>query len=179
MRTITRVPVRFTMACVLLLSTTTSLAAESAPPVPTPSARDIPNPTGELGLREAVAAALVGSPELAAFSYDVRGSDLPRNATLGLYWAAGERFEDILGPAIFSLPTERAVGGHGPIGVDRSILDLTPRPQGTTHLLLALDPPDANLPVGEIAELSESNNVLAIPVLPPVVIDLRIDAASD
>jgi len=63
------------MACALLLSTSTSAHAESPPPVPTPSARDAPNPTGELGLREAIAAALVGSPELAAFSYDVRAGE--------------------------------------------------------------------------------------------------------
>ena len=71
-QTTTPARARFTIAGALLLSAAAALRAEPPPPVPPPSRAEAPNPTGELALRDAVAAALVGSPELDAFSLDVR-----------------------------------------------------------------------------------------------------------
>jgi predicted chitinase len=100
------------------------------------------------------------------FAYKIDSGDLPADTTVGLYWAKGTSWDDVINkdqPAyVYDLntPALRAKGSPPPVHVARK--DLGIPPQGTTHLLLVVDPPDSSHPTGLIKESNESNNVFAL-----------------
>jgi predicted chitinase len=100
------------------------------------------------------------------FAYQITNGDLPTDMTVALYWAKGTSWDDVIDkskPAyIYNLntPALKAKGTPPPIHVARKELGIPP--QGTTHLLVVADPPDATHSTGLVKESDESNNVLAL-----------------
>ncbi len=99
---------------------------------------------------------------IVSYSYEIKDADLPDDTSVGLYWSSDDTFDD--GDSLaWSFPitgTDREVGVYNSSITVSDLLaswaqensgDETP-PNGTTHLLLVVDPN------GDIDEMNESNN---------------------
>jgi hypothetical protein len=103
-------------------------------------------------------------------AYEVRGTDLERDASVAVHWATGPTRADIIDvdrPAYtlsLNTPALKAAGARPPLNVPGAAL--AEPPPGATHLVLVVDRD------GAIAESSEANNVAALE-------DVRLDGVPD
>jgi len=90
------------------------------------------------------------------FSYKVSGADLTQDTTAAFYWSPGPTFDpNTASKTPYDTTIEHAVGDYGPYYVPNSVLGNPP--DGTTNLLLVVDPWSATQPNGIITESTEGN----------------------
>lgn len=114
------------------------------------------------------------------FSYLLVGSQLPLETNAVIHWASGTTASDILAPAAepIRIPVTTPLGSTVTVAVSQA--ELEPRPPGTTHVQIALDPDNL---VDEGA--NEGNNARAArlpgadPGTAPIAVADNFEVAED